>query len=567
MEPMSDGGPINPPGETPDVGVPPHLAPRLTVPEQHDWVTRFLRERPVSRRSALKLAAGALTAVGAGAVLAEWGGAAIGSSPAPFVGRRVSFGNDPRTTMALAVELTQPPRGPLLLDLGVDAGYGHTLPVEIRHLVSAVPQRDGSIRAAEQWFVHALAEGLEPGRAYHYRFRIPGRGVTANAVFRTAPAGRAPFRFTAFGDQGVAEENGAPHWFSNRYKNSDTRRAANPALALTRLVAGYQPAFHLLAGDMCYAGADGHPVRNSAPRNPPSGFDNFDPTIWTRYFATIDRSAASTPWMFATGNHDVEALYDDNTAGGATHGYGGHAARLDLPSNGPRGCPSVYSFRYANVGFVSLDTNDLTHESRPTTGYSRGAQVAWLRGTLYQLRSDPQIDFIVAFFHHCAYATAVGHGSDDGVRSQVAPLFDEFSVDLAVQAHNHCWERTNPIRGGRFTVAAPNGSTVRPVTDGTTYICAGSGGRGRSPWPSGVTDRYPGPGGGGGTAVNTVLRRIGGSVPESVEWSQARYDNYAMLVVDVAPGAPGRDATMTVRTVSDRNELLDTVTLLRPTST
>ncbi|HEY2830971.1 MAG TPA: metallophosphoesterase [Sporichthyaceae bacterium] len=565
---MSDGGPINPPGETPDVGVPAELAAHMTVPEQHEWVTRFLRERPVSRRSALTLAAGALTALGAGAVLAEWGGRAVGSTPPPFVGRRLSFGNDPRTQMALAVELTQPPRDGLVLDLGVDHTYGRALPVEIRHLLSSVPQNDGTIRAAEQWYVHALAEGLEPGRAYHYRFRMPGGAVTPNAVFHTAPAGREQFSFTAFGDQGVDEIEGVPHWFSNRYKYADTRRAANPALTLTRMVAARKPAFHLLAGDICYPGSDGRPVRNNAPTNPLRGFDNYDPTIWTRYFATIGRSAATTPWMFATGNHEVEALYDDNTSGGATHGYGGHAARLDLPTNGPRGCPSVYSFRYGNVGFVSMDTNDLTHESRATVGYSQGAQPAWLRGTLYQLRADPQIDFIVVFFHHCAYSTAIGHGSDDGVRSQVAPMFDEFSVDLAVQAHNHCWERTDPIRGGHPTVTAPNGSTVRPATDGTTYICAGSGGRGRSAWPMGITDRYPGlVGVDSGTEVTSTLRLVGAAtVPETVGWSRARYSGYAMLAVDVVPGAPGFESTMTVRTISDRGERLDTVTLVRRAS-
>jgi hypothetical protein len=218
------------------------------------------------------------------------------------------------------------------------------------------------------------------------------------------------------------------------------------------------------------------------------------------------------------------------------------------------------------VGFVSLDTNDLTHESRPTAGYSQGAQPAWLRGTLYQLRADPQIDFIVVFFHHCAYSTAIGHGSDDGVRAQVAPMFDEFSVDLAVQAHNHCWERTDPIRGGAPTVTAPNGATVRPATDGTTYICAGSGGRGRSSWPLGVTDRYPGvPGTGSGSEVTSTLRLTGGAIaPETVGWSRARYCGYAMLAVDVVPGF---ESTMTVRTISDRGELLDTVTLVRRTST
>jgi hypothetical protein len=271
--------------------------------------------------------------------------------------------------------------------------------------------------------------------------------------------------------------------------------------------------------------------------------------------------------MFATGNHDMEALYDDNRAGGATHGYGGHAARLDLPTNGPSGCPSVYSFRYGNVAFLSLDANDLTHEIRPNAGYSEGRQVAWARGTLYQLRADPRIDFIVAFFHHCAYSTGAGHGSDDGVRGALAPLLDEFSVDLVIQGHNHCWERTDPIRGGRATTAAPNGSVVRPATDGTTYICAGSGGRARGPWMPGETDRYAGLAGTDAEVASTLSVTGGGTVPETVGWSRARYRGYAMLTVGVVPGLPGFQSTMTVRTTSDRGQLLDTVTLIRPTST
>jgi hypothetical protein len=557
--------PVNPPGETPNVGVPVALASRMTVPEQHEWLRDFLRRHRVSRR-------GALVGLGAGLLLAACGlpGRAPGGVSAPaFVGRRVSFGMDPTRQLAMAAELTGKPTGTVFVDLGTDARYGHTVEAQVRHLVSTVPQQDGSIRAADQYFVHGFADRLAPGTAYHYRFRLPGDAVSQDAVFRTAPSGREAFSFTAFGDQGVDTGPGTPYGFSNDYYTAgDTRRAANPAAALVALINQRRPAFHLLAGDICYAAGDGYPVRNNAPKAPAKGFDNFDPTTWTRYFASIESSAAGTPWMFATGNHDMEALYDDNTAGGATHGYGGHAARLDLPTNGPSGCPSVYTFRYGNVGIVSLDANDLTAEILPNAGYSRGAQVAWARRTLGALRADPGIDFIVTFFHHCAYATSTGHASDGGVRAALAPLFDEFSVDLAVQGHNHSWERTNPIRAGHSGPAAPNGATVHPATDGTTYICAGSGGRPRGPWEPGETDRYRGETGtDSGTMVHSVLHVAGGgTVPETVDWSQARYLDYAMLVVDVVPGQPGTDSSMTVRTITDTGQEIDSVTLVRRAS-
>jgi hypothetical protein len=565
------------PGTTPDVGVPAELAAQLSVAEQHDWIRDFLRTRVVSRRAALRGAAGALAGLGANALLDGCGlrsadaaaRAEVTATPTPlqFTGRRVSFGNDPTSQMAMAAELTSRPTGQVLVDLGTDTSYGLTLIADVRRLVSMVPQQDGSIRAAEQYFAHGLGDGLEPGRRYHYRFRLSDGTTGPDAVFTTAPGDRQPFTFTAFGDHGVNDGPGPPWGPSDDfYAPTDIRRASRPAAALVDLITERSPAFHLLAGDICYAATGfGGPVRNNAPAGPPdNGFENFDPLTWTRYFASIERSAAGTPWMFATGNHDVEALYDDNQGGGATHGYGGHSARLDLPTNGPHGCPSVYSFRYSNVGFLSVDSNDFTLEPMANGAYSRGTQVAWVRNTLQGFRADPDVEFIVVFFHHCAYSTVV---SDGGVRSALAPLFDEFSVDLAVQAHNHSWERTNPIRAGRSTVQAPAGSTVHPATDGTTYICAGSGGRPRSTWSTGETDRYAGwSGRDSGTVDSSLLYMPGASNPpetEQVDWSQARYLNYAFLAVDVFPGAPGSESTMTIRTITDQGTLIDTVTLSR----
>jgi Calcineurin-like phosphoesterase len=550
----------------------------MSIGEQQEWLGAFLRARPVSRRSALRGAAGAVAGWGLASMVAACGARpgppAVNGTAGPLgvTGRHLSFGADPRTQMAIAAELTGKPTGKVLLDLGTSAGYGRTIEAEIRELVSLVPQQDRSIRAADQFFVHGLADQLAAGQRYHYRLRLPDGSATPDMVFSTAPAAddTTPFTFTAFGDQGVnVDPPSAMQGFSdNYYRPDDTRRTVKPAQTMVGLIAQRKPAFHLLAGDICYAdpSGDGEPIKNNAPRDPDKGFDNFDPTTWTAYFASIEASAATTPWMFATGNHDMEALYDRNTApGGAQHGYGGHLARLDLPRTGPSNCPSVYTFRYSNIGVLSLDANDLSTEIRTNAGYSGGAQAAWVRETLRSLRADPGIDFIVAFFHHCAYATSMSHASDAGVRETLAPLFDEFTVDLVVQGHNHQYERTNPIRAGRSAVQAPDGATVRPETDGTTYICSGSGGRPRYGWQPGETDRYrnnPGPDS-GTHVVSFVNTADGAKTPETIDWSQSRYLDYAFLSVDVAPGQPGADSTMTVRAISDTNHEIDTVTLIR----
>lgn len=565
---------VNPPGETPDVGIPAHLAATMTIAEQQDWLRSYLDRHRVSRRSALKGGASVLAALGL--TSAPWAQAAYADAAkkqVAVVGRHLSFGVDPTTQMAIAGELTAKPVGRVLVDIGNNTHYGETIEAEVRELVSMVPQADGSIRAADQFYVHALAKDLRPGREFHYRFRLADGTTTPDAAFTTAMDRRTPkkFTFTAFADQGVNTDptpDGQTGFSDNYYKPDDTRRTAAPADSLIALIAKQKPAFHLLAGDICYAdpSGTGQPVKNAAPANAPSGFNNFDPTVWTQYFASIEKSSAGAPWMFATGNHDMEALYDNNTApGGATHGYAGHAARLDLPKNGPSRCPSVYSVVYGNVAVLSLDANDLSQEIPTNAGYSSGQQIQWLTKTLGDLRADPDVDFIVAFFHHCVYATSSTHASDGGVRAALAPLFDRFSVDLVVQGHNHQYERSNPIKGGKSGAQAPDKSTVHPETDGTTYICCGSGGRPRYGWQPGETDRYRGgPNPNSGTVVNSYVATTGGvKVPETVDWSQARYLDYAFLKIDVDPGHPGGTSTMSVHAISDLGVEIDRVDLVR----
>jgi hypothetical protein len=141
----------------------------------------------------------------------------------------------------------------------------------------------------------------------------------------------------------------------------------------------------------------------------------------------IEPSSAQIPWMFATGNHEPElfsaqvAADDVTVANYEPFGYGGLVRRMDLPRTGPSQCPSVYSFRYGNVGIVSLDANDLSWEIQGLLDYSRGAQLRWLEETLAAWRAGHQIDFIVPFFHECAFSTCNGHSSDGGVRSALAP--------------------------------------------------------------------------------------------------------------------------------------------------
>ncbi len=538
-----------PSGAADDVPVGP-----ATVDEVTEWTGALLARRAVTRRGLL-VGAGAAAAALATYPLARAvfraGGGTTGRHGLVLAGRHLSWvadggadSADPTSGVRVTAQLLGPdgrvPAGlTAVADLGDAPGaYGRPVPAQVVHLVGG----------GSQFYVKAELAGLRPATTYHYRLRLSDGTVTGDAHFTTAPARRspgavgavpAPFTFTAFADVGTNAP--PPHGtLRNEYARDDPIAGAggtdpHPATTQTGLMATQRPAFTLLAGDICYADAGG----TGLPA------DDFDPYVWDVFLAQIDRQAAYVPWLFATGNHDMEPLH------GGAHGYAGHAARLDLPRNGPPGCPSVYSFVYANVGVVSLDANELSAEIRTNRGYSGGGQVRWLEQTLRAWRRDPAIDFVVAFFHHCAYSTTTRHASDGGVRDALDPLFSRWQVDLAVQGHNHVMERTDPIRDGRPTRPAPDGSVLEPARDGVTYLCIGSGGRARYAFPAGAGERYREHAGEVHPVDSYVWVADGSRQPETVEWSRVRYDGYAFLAVDVVPARAGRPTTMTLRTLAD----------------
>jgi hypothetical protein len=639
--------------------------------EQHELFQQVLRRSVVSRRTVLRGGAGAAFVLGggfSGIAFAEQLSSA-GTVAGGFVvnGRHLAFGADPQRQMWVAGQLfnlnayNAVPHGiAVRVEYGLDESYGRAVPAEVRELITHVPVWNGvptgpvtasttDLLNADQFYVHALLDDLQPGETYHYRFTYgkgSEHGATPDATFTTAPSGRGllePFTFTAYGDQGITGAPGtgqtpdnavslqpesSSHITDDYYSTSDpdyfdpasttAPTDLSPVAALiTQITRVRNPVnrtpsrFTLLAGDICYANpsGDAQPIINPDGDNgtqpgasntpaPPAnsgGWDDFDPYVWTSYLTTIEPSSASTPWMFATGNHDVElftaSLDADATTIGSygALGYGGHAKRLDLPNNGPSQCPSVYSFSYGNVAVVSVDANELSYEIQGLLGYSDGAQARWLRRRLAEFRCDPGIDFIIAFYHHCAFSTCDSHSSDGGVRKVLAPLFAEFEVDLAIQGHNHIYERSNPIRYDAATntgasstqavsVSAAQAAVVHPETDGTTYLTVGSAGRPRYGWAGAAEDDRnflagvnTGDPGNGNVVPANAATGVGpyASQPdfvpayETVDWSQARYRDYAFIALDVVPAKPDGTTTMTLRAINEQGVEFDRVAFSR----
>jgi hypothetical protein len=363
---------------------------------------------------------------------------------------------------------------------------------------------------------HVQLTDLEPGSRYYYEVSDgAATPSTAGSSFQTAPAGRARYRFSSYGDLAT------PSWDLNASGNQWHESCDNSFYAVSAIEnpgdGRGAPLFHLLNGDLCYANLD---IMNA-------------PGVWRDFGINVARSAANRPWMPALGNHETEFGTCDHAghAGGAPggpaaqaaagnywngpYGYGHYLSRFLLPDNGVtnwdgnhlRG--NFYSFQVGTVLFVSLDADDVIYQDgasaylnaapdaapetttsgaaipNGTVTYNHGytgdlklvaannsavpdpssgtpnLQTLWLERTLAGARRDRSVDMIVVFMHQCAMSTSVpGNGSDLGIRRTWLPLFDQYEVDLVLSGHEHDYERTYPVRGydaGKLgTVVSPN---------------------------------------------------------------------------------------------------------------
>ncbi len=474
-----------------------------------------------------------------------------------------------------------------------------------------IPARNRSytdgINGETVYTYHAQVGDLRPGKTYGYSITADNDANAADpftATFTTAPEGRAPFRFTSYGD--LATPN--TQWVLS-YGQSAYAVAA---------VESFQPLFHLLNGDLCYG--DLNPA--------------VQPQVWRDFGENNQSSAANRPWMPAPGNHEIEF-------NNGPQGFTSYLTRYTLPSNGlPEFEGRWYSFQVGSVLFVSLSADDVVYQDagafvagpaalipaastgnppiEPGTsfyihGYSGGEQTRWLERTLAAGRQDPSVDWIIVAMHQCPCSSSKnGNGSDASLRARWLPLFDKYEVDLVLSGHDHDYERSFPVRGFDHFVgtAAATGAVVdtwrpHPVTTidsgvfdtskGTVYLIIGTGGT------SANLDSYGVDTADGGTqarvftkanrpalsATPGVYARAGADATEDAIWSAKRdtATGYGIAVFDVDPGSradgttsilvthyhalgadPVNPNTGATGTPTDDYTVFETFTLVRPRS-
>lgn len=249
--------------------------------------------------------------------------------------------------------------------------------------------------------------GLAPDTTYYYAFgsadELLGGGDTSH-YFVTAPAvgSDRPVRVWILGDSGTAD--------------LAARRVRDSYYAFT---GSRHTDLWLMLGDNAYeSGTD----------------DEYQAAVFDIFPDMLKKSVL---WP-TLGNHD-------NLSASSATQTGPYYDIFTLPTAGqaggvPSGTEAYYSFDYANIHFVVLDTSE-------TLRWNPDPMIDWLAS---DLAATNQL-WKVVFFHHPPYSKG-GHDSDiEGpstrVRERALPILEANGVDLVLAGHSHSYERSYLLNG------------------------------------------------------------------------------------------------------------------------
>ena len=299
--------------------------------------------------------------------------------------------------------------------------------------------------------------GLTPATVYYYAVYDGSRRLTAAEAsysFTTPPnPGTRPLvRFGVIGDSGTGR---LPQYEVLQAMLEHVRQTGPPL------------DFWLHVGDMAYS----------------AGRDTEFQTHVFRPYEVFMRNTVCWPSM---GNHE------GSTSKGTT-GIGPYYDAYVVPTRGEAGgvasgTEAYYSFDFANIHFICLDSHDL--DRKPS-----GAMARWLRADLDRAKAE----WLIAFWHHPPY-TKGSHDSDKEkdlteMRQYIMPIIESGGVDLVLTGHSHVYERSMLMDGAYATPTVsenvilddgdgnPNGdgayqkSAGLKSSSGTVQVVAGNGGQ------------------------------------------------------------------------------------------
>lgn len=143
---------------------------------------------------------------------------------------------------------------------------------------------------------------------------------------------------------------------------------------------------------------------------------------------------------------------------------------FSMPTNGEAGgVPSkskaYYSYDYANIHFVSLDSYGI--EALDKFLYSPDSkQMKWLEDDLKQNKQK----WTMVYWHHPPYTMGSRNSDTEkdlrSIRENVVPLLERYKVDLVLNGHSHVYERSQMIKG-HYGMEATYDSKIHAVSSST----------------------------------------------------------------------------------------------------
>lgn len=168
-----------------------------------------------------------------------------------------------------------------------------------------------------------------------------------------------------------------------------------------------------------------------------------------------------TPFWPCPGNHDYHSVCPIPCNDDPDNHAGVYYDIVSVPEQGeaggtPSGLPLYYSFDYANVHFMSLNSelgsNTVNFDwigAFDVAGWNNSPMKAWIEEDLSQ-NTQP---WVVAYWHQLPFSKG-SHDSDDfwelymkAMRENVIPLLESYNVDLIVCGHSHVYERSYLMNG------------------------------------------------------------------------------------------------------------------------
>jgi len=263
----------------------------------------------------------------------------------------------------------------------------------------------------------AKIEGLEPDTTYYYAVFDGTKRLTPSDTsyhFASHPkvGTRRPIRFWVLGDGGTGRQ---------------PQLAVHEAIQET-IAKEKKPAdFWIHVGDMAY---------NTGR----------DVEFQTRYFEPYETTLRNKVCWPAMGNH--EGATSSGSSGRGPY-YDAYVVPTRAETGGvASGTEAYYSFDYANIHFICLDSHDLSRKPSDP-------MASWLKADLEKTNAE----WVVAFWHHPPY-TKGSHDSDKEadlteMRKYIMPIVEAGGVDLVLTGHSHIYERSMLMDGayGTPTVA------------------------------------------------------------------------------------------------------------------